>query len=174
MIRRDVKWLWVVALTVGAMGLAACSGDDEPATWRDGPAEVSTSTTRVFVLEAFCASFQAIAAHGRTQGEPGQSSEATAGQPAGPAQPTSKKAWDERIALTAKIIDVAPPDLVDNAKVYLGLVRARAQLAADHEYALVSELPPADRDAFIAEHRDEQLQANEVIAFVRDNCTLTL
>ena len=89
-----------------------------------------------------------------------------------PAQPTTQAGWDVRIEMTARIVKVAPPELVDNAWTYLELVEDRARLAAENGYVLVADLPDDVRTAFIADHRDEQVQANELIAYARDHCNL--
>jgi hypothetical protein len=156
-----------------ALALGACAGDDESAAGKDDEsAAVTTSTTptRVgeFDLAAFCAVFEGIADRARAEG--GTPGAGPGG--GGPAQPTSEAGWDVRIQMTARIATVAPPELVDNARTYLELVEDRAQLAAENGYVLVADLPPDVRRAFIADHRDEQAQANELIAYATGNCDL--
>lgn len=164
----------VVVTVVGALALAGCSGSGESATRDEAKAAVttstttSTSTTGEFDLAAFCAVFEGIADRARAQG--GTPGAGPGG--GGPAQPTSEAGWDLRIEMTARIVKVAPPDLVDNAETYLELVKDRAELAAENGYVLVAELPEAARNAFIADHRDEQAQANELIAYATGNCNL--
>jgi hypothetical protein len=157
------------AVVAGVVALAGSSGDGDSAADQDATAtKVTTSTTMAFELEALCAVFQGIADRARAEG--GTPGAGPGG--GGPAQPTTKEGWDRRIKMTATIIDVAPPDLVDNAKTYLALVKDRAQLAADNQYATVENLPADVRNAFIADHRDEQARANELIQYATSQCNL--
>jgi hypothetical protein len=161
----------VAVMVTGALALAACSGSSDSASGKDGSDHApTTSTTKAFDLDALCAVFQAIADRARAEG--GTPGAGPGG--GGPAQPTTKEGWDRRIAMTAEIVDVAPPDLVDNAKIYLQLVKDRAQLAAENNYVTVENLPADVRAAFIRDHVDEQQQANELIHYATSNCNIGL
>ena len=47
---------------------------------------------------------------------------------------TSKASWDQRLALTATLVALAPPAQQANAQVYLQLVADRVQLASQYNY----------------------------------------
>jgi hypothetical protein len=133
-----------------------------------GTAAASTGTDKKTDTTAFCAVFQGIA----------DRAAATGGKPnggptgSGPSEPTTKAGWDERIKRTAKIVKTAPKAYKDEARTYLQLVKDRAKLAADNGYVTVAELPADVRSAFIADHIDEQQQANKLIAFAKTECKL--
>jgi hypothetical protein len=50
---------------------------------------------------------------------------------------TSKAAWDKRLAVTTKLVGLAPPAQQANAKVYLQLVTDRLQLASLYNHVSV-------------------------------------
>lgn len=146
----------------GGLLLGACSGgSDDRAAGAEADGKTDDTT-------AMCAVFQGIADRAAEAG--GQPNSGPGG--GGPAQPTTKEGWDERIKRTAKIVDTAPADYRDEAKTYLELVKDRAQLAADNGYALVEDLPADVRSGFIADHVDEQQQASKLIAFANETCNL--
>ena len=157
------KLAWVVL--GGVLLLGACSGgsDDRATSTTSNPAKKKTDDTT-----AMCAVFQGIADRAAATG--GQPSSGPGG--GGPAQPTTKEGWDERIKQTAKIVDTVPADYRDEATTYLQLVKDRAQLAADNGYALVADLPGDVRNAFIRDHAAAQQQANKLIAFAKSTCNL--
>ena len=69
---------------------------------------------------------------------------------------TSQAAWDQRLALTAALVALAPPAQQANAQVYLQLVADRVQLASQYNYVSVQQLPADVRDRFIADHQSQQ------------------
>jgi hypothetical protein len=153
----------VAAVTLGgALLLGACSGGsaDQAAT--------TTSSGATDDTTAMCAVFQGIADRAAEQG--GQPNGGPTG--AGPEQPTTEAGWAERVERTAQLVESVPDDYRDEAETYLQLVKDRAELAADNGYALVEDLPDDVRTAFIADHRDEQEQANALIAFAKEECDL--
>jgi len=75
-----------------------------------------------------------------------------------------------RIETTAEIVDAAPAEWRDEAETYLQMVKDRAELAASNGYVDVADLPADVRDAFIADHRDEQAEVNELIAYMGAEC----
>ena len=83
---------------------------------------------------------------------------------------TSKAAWDQRLALTAALVALAPPEQQANAKVYLQLVTDRVQLASQYNYGSVQQLPADVRDRFIADHQSQQAQANIFIGYATTTC----
>ena len=85
---------------------------------------------------------------------------------------SSKSDWDRRIAWTEQILAAAPPDFVDEAEIYLQLVKDRAALVAEHGYIDNRSLPQDARNEFIAEHKDEQLVSNRLIEFATSSCGL--
>ena len=78
-------------------------------------------------------------------------------------RPTTAEGWEMRIVTTGEIVDAAPAEWRDEAATYLEMVKDRAELAADNGYVAVDALPADVREAFIAEHRDEQAEVNELI-----------
>ena len=83
---------------------------------------------------------------------------------------TSKEAWDQRLALTATLVALAPPAQQANAQVYLRLVADRVQLASQYNYVSVQQLPADVRDRFIADHQSQQAQANIFIGYATATC----
>jgi len=83
---------------------------------------------------------------------------------------TSKAAWDQRLALTAALVALAPPAQQANAQVYLQLVADRVQLASQYNYVSVQQLPVDVRDRFIADHQSQQAQANIFIGYATATC----
>jgi hypothetical protein len=167
--RRTTKRLVAAVTLGGALLLGACSGGsaDRAATTTTTTPKI-TSSGAADDTTAMCAVFQGIAARAAEQG--GQPNGGPTG--AGPEQPTTEAGWAERVERTAQLVETAPDDYRDEAETYLQLVKDRAQLAADNGYALVEDLPADVRNAFIADHRDEQLQANALIAFAKEECDL--
>ena len=82
----------------------------------------------------------------------------------------SKAAWDQRLALTATLVALAPPAQQANAQVYLQLVADRVQLASQYNYVSVQQLPADVRDKFIADHQSQQAQANIFIDYATTTC----
>jgi hypothetical protein len=144
------------ALLLGAAGGTAQASPD------------TTSAKKTDDTTAFCAVFQGIADHAAATG--GKPNGGPTGR--GPSEPTTKAGWDDRIKRTAKIVKTAPADYKDEARTYLRLVKDRAKLAADNGYVSVADLPADVRSAFIADHIDEQQQANKLIAFAKTECNL--
>jgi len=85
---------------------------------------------------------------------------------------TSKAAWDQRLAVTKKLVDLAPPAQQANAKVYLQLVTDRVQLASLYNYVSVPQLPADVRNQFIATHQSQQGQSNIFIAYAKTTCNV--
>ncbi len=83
---------------------------------------------------------------------------------------TSKAAWDQRLALTAALVALAPPAQQANAQVYLQLVADRVQLASHYNYVSVQQLPADVRDRFIADHQSQPAQANIFIDYATTTC----
>lgn len=149
----------VAAVVIGGALLLSATG---------GTASASTDTAKKTDTTAFCAVFQGIADHAAATG--GKPNGGPTGR--GPSEPTTKAGWDDRIKRTAKIVKTAPPAYKDEAKTYLKLVKDRAKLAADNGYVGVADLPADVRSAFIADHMDEQQQANKLITFAKTECNL--
>jgi hypothetical protein len=116
----------------------------------------TTPTTAASGSTSLCAIFDRLVAGGAG---PGAQFEATT--PAG---------WQQRIETTAEIVDAAPPDWRDEAETYLQMVKDRAQLAAEHGYVGVQDLPADVRDDFISSHRSMQAQVNQLIAHMSSVC----
>jgi hypothetical protein len=154
--RRTTRRLVAGATFCGALLLGACSGGsvDQAATTTTTTSNDATDDTT-----GMCAVFQGIAERAAEQG----------GQPE---QPTTEAGWAERVERTAQLVESVPDDYRGEAETYLQLVKDRAQLAADNGYTLVRDLPAEVRAAFIADHRDEQQQANALIAFAKEECDL--
>ena len=83
---------------------------------------------------------------------------------------TSKAAWDQRLALTAALVALAPPAQQANAQIYLQLVADRVQLASQYNYVSVQQLPVDVRDRFIADHQTQQAQSNIFISYATTTC----
>ena len=83
---------------------------------------------------------------------------------------TSTAAWDQRLALTAALVALAPPAQQANAQVYLQLVADRVQLASQYNYVSVQQLPADVRDRFIADHQSQQAQSNIFIGYATTTC----
>ena len=80
------------------------------------------------------------------------------------------EAWEKRIVWTEKILQAAPQDYKENAKVYLQLVKDREKLVAEYNYVQVLELPNEVRRSFISERMDDQLISNILIDYATSNC----
>lgn len=149
--RRHTAWTIAALTLVSTFALGACSsGDGERAR---------TTTTSVAAAESrdLCAIFGELAANRDARG-------------GGMSQPTTAEGWEMRIATTGEIVDAAPAEWRDEAETYLEMVKDRAQLAADNGYVAVDALPADVREAFIAEHRDEQAEVNKLIAYMGSEC----
>ena len=85
---------------------------------------------------------------------------------------TSKAAWDQRLALTAALVALAPPAQQANAQVYLQLVADRVQLASQYNYVSVQQLPEDVRNKFIADHQSQQAQSNIFIDYATTTCNM--
>ena len=149
--------------SAAALTLAACATDAardaSPRSARDEVATVPTTTTTIPTAgdtAALCAIFRRLAASGAGRGA--QFEEST---PAG---------WEQRIATTGEIVEVAPAEWHDEAETYLQMVKDRAQLAAEHGDVGVDDLPVDVRTAFIASHRAMQAEVNELIAYMGREC----
>jgi hypothetical protein len=145
----------------GVLVLGACSsdgGDDAGSASRSDDQAAVTTTTPASHSDstALCAIFSELAASGAGRGAQFQES--------------TPEGWERRIATTGKIVDAAPAEWRDEAETYLEMVKDRAQLAADHGYAAVNDLPADVRDAFIGSHRAMQLEVNELIAYMSSEC----
>jgi hypothetical protein len=136
-----------------AVGLAACSSGGSE---QGSPGVSSTSPTAATDASDLCTIFGDLAASGA-----GRDAQASPSTPVG---------WEQRIETTQAIADAAPEEWKDEAETYVQMVKDRAQLAADNGYVAVDALPAEVREAFIAEHRDEQAEVNELIAFMGSEC----
>ena len=85
---------------------------------------------------------------------------------------TSKAAWDQRLALTAALVALAPLAQQANAQVYLQLVADRVQLASHYNYVSVQQLPEGVRNKFIADHQNQQAQSNIFIDYATTTCNM--
>ena len=84
---------------------------------------------------------------------------------------TSKAAWDQRLAVTATLVALAPPAQQANAQVYLQLVADRVKLASQYNYVSVQQLPADVRAKFIADHQSQQAQSNIFINYATTTCS---
>ena len=145
----------------GALVLSACSsgggGSASSGSKRDDEVAV-TATTADSGSDpaALCAIFNRLAAGGAGRGA--QFDE------------TTPEGWERRIATNEEIVAAAPAEWKDEAETYLQMVRDRAQLAAEHGYVGVQDLPADVRDAFISSHRAMQAEVNELIAYMGREC----
>jgi hypothetical protein len=144
----------VTALAMtAAVALGACSSDGS----EQGRAAPDTTTTATSAdTSDLCSLFGDLAASG-------------AGRDA-QASPSTAEGWEQRIETTQAIADAAPEEWKDEAETYVQMVKDRAQLAADNGYVAVDDLPADVREAFIAEHRGQQAEVNELIAFMGSEC----
>jgi hypothetical protein len=78
--------------------------------------------------------------------------------------------WDKNLETVQHIAAVAPGEIKAQADAYVQMVKDRAELAAANGYAAVADLPADARDAFIARHKDLQVQVNQLIAYAKSNC----
>ena len=154
------------ALVAGALVLAACSGhggnDAGASPNTDDRAAVTTTTTTPAARSdstALCAIFNQLAASGA--GPEAQFRASTA------------EGWERRIATNGQIVEAAPAEWRDEAETYLQMVKDRAQLAAEHGYVGVNELPAEVRNAFISSHRAMQAEVDELIAYMSAECRVS-
>lgn len=139
---------------VTALALGACSSND-------GESASTTSTsTKATESRDICAIFGELAANRDDRG-------------GAMSMPTTAEGWEMRIERTGEIVDAAPAEWRDEAETYLQMVKDRARLAADNGYVAVAALPADVREAFIAEHRDEQAEVNRLIAYMGSECGAT-
>jgi hypothetical protein len=148
-------------LVAGALVFAACSGgggDDAGAspTTDDRAAVTSTVPTAISDSTALCAIFNQLVASGA-----GPDAQFQASTPEG---------WVRRIATTGQIVEAAPAEWRDEAETYLQMVKDRAQLAAEHGYVGVNDLPTDVRNAFISSHRAMQAEVDELITYMSARC----
>jgi hypothetical protein len=136
--------VWIVAVMV-VVTVAGCGSGDS-----------STLTSSTGTSSSFCEAFRALSASG------GGSS----------LNLTSKAAWDQRLAVTRELVDLAPPAQQANATIYLQLVTARVQLASLYNYVSVPQLPADVRNQFIVAHQSQQGQSNIFIAYAKTTCNI--
>jgi hypothetical protein len=156
--RRRLGGLGVLAVA-GAVVLSACSGgggSDGSAAPNATDKTAGTPTSTASDSTAICAIFNELAANGAGPGAQFQAS--------------TPEGWERRIATTKRIVDAAPAEWRDEAETYLQMVRDRAQLAAEHGYVGVNDLPADVRDAFISSHRAMQADVNRLIAYMSTEC----
>jgi hypothetical protein len=82
----------------------------------------------------------------------------------------SAEEWARRISWTKQILDLAPVEYREAAATYLDLVKARAELLAQYDFAGIRDLPSDIRTAFIAEHFQKQQISNVLIDFSTTTC----
>jgi len=83
---------------------------------------------------------------------------------------STPEGWERRIATNGQIVEAAPAEWRDEAEAYLQMVKDRAQLAAEHGYVGVNDLPTDVRNAFISSHRAMQAEVDELIAYMNATC----
>lgn len=83
---------------------------------------------------------------------------------------STPEGWERRIATNGQIVEAAPAEWRDEAETYLQMVKDRAQLAAEHGYVGVNDLPADVRNAFISSHRAMQAEVDELIAYMGAEC----
>ena len=158
--RKPLVVALAVALIAVALALAACSGDGgndaSAGSNTDDKAAVTTTTPAASDSTAICAIFNRLAASGAGPGAQFQAS--------------TPEGWERRIATTGQIVDAAPAEWRDEAETYLQMVKDRAQLAAEHGYVGVNDLPADVRNAFISSHRAMQAEVDELIAYMSAEC----
>jgi hypothetical protein len=150
----------VAAVTLVLAGCSSRSSDHADAR-PEGDSDVVVTTTTVAEVTgsdstALCAIFNRLAANGG-----GRDAQFDATAPDG---------WAQRIATTAEMAAVAPPEWRDEAETYHQMMRDRAQLAAENGYVGVHELPADVRNAFISAHAAMQADVNRLIAYMGQEC----
>jgi hypothetical protein len=160
------RWLGgaglVMVLVLGALGLGACSDDDgsgASSAGRTVTTTAPTTTTGTSESAALCAIFDRLVAGGAGPGAQYET--------------TTPEGWQQRIETTGEIVDAAPPEWRDDAEAYLQMMNDRAQLAAEHGYVGVQDLPAGVRNDFISSHRAMQAQVNELIAHMSSECRIS-
>ena len=150
-------------VAAAALVLAGCSsGTSSNADGRpqgDGNVVVTTTTAPTVAgpdSTALCAIFNRLAANSA-----GRDAQFNATTPDG---------WAQRIATTAEMAAVAPPEWRDEAETYHRMMQDRAQLAAENGYVGVNELPADVRNAFISSHAAMQAEVNRLIAYMGQEC----
>jgi hypothetical protein len=154
--------IWFV-LACGLVALVtACGGgseDDGTGAGDAAPSETTTPATTTVVESIddseFCDIFRGLSAR-RQDGEDGLE------------RYEDEAAWTQGIERVERIVASAPGEIASQAATYLELVEARRDLAASYGYEPV----PADvKLQFGREHAAMQQQANELIAFAKDECS---
>ena len=149
-------------VVVGALALGACSdGGDGGGDAKARPESHDRSASVEAAGEAsesaaLCAIFNELAASGAGPGAQFQA--------------TTPEGWEKRIATNEAMVAAAPPAWRDEAETYLQMVKDRAQLAAEHGYVGVDDLPTDVRNAFISSHREMQAEVNDLIAYMGQEC----
>ena len=150
----------VAAVTLVLAGCSSGSSDHADARPKgDGDVVATTTTVRDATgsaSTALCAIFNRLAANGA-----GRDAQFNATTPDG---------WAQRIATTAEMAAVAPPEWRDEAETYHQMMQDRAQLAAENGYVGVNELPADVRNAFISAHTAMQADVNRLIAYMGQEC----
>jgi hypothetical protein len=149
----------LAAIAAATLLLSSCSGGDDSrgASSKSGPTTTAPPVSTSGAREELCALFAAIAA----------GAQAAKSSPDDPAAIFTAEQWQQKIATTAQVVDVAPSTYRAAAETYLQLVKDRAGLAAAHDYGPI----PADAlQQFMATHRDQQTQANVLLAYVKQSC----
>lgn len=161
MTRMRAQALAVVLAGTAMLGACSSGGSDEATKATETKTETSTTND----AKSFCDVFSALAAQREQTGGGGVRPGSTE------AVPDTAEAWDRRIETTTELAAAAPADYQDEGAAYVELVKARAELFASHGYpASLAEIPVADTQAFINDHKDEQQQVNALIAFAKDEC----
>lgn len=106
---------------------------------------------------AFCATFEGL---GTRRAERGGTNDGNRNQ----------ADWEQNLVTVKKIAEAAPAAIAPEAHAYVQMVEDRYELARNNGYAAIADLPAAERDAFIAEHRTMQADVNELIAYAKANC----
>jgi PBP1b-binding outer membrane lipoprotein LpoB len=148
----------VAAIACAVLLLTSCSSDGIDRA-ESVTRQTTTTTTAPANTDAMCELFGEIAA----------GAQAAKVAPGDPSAVFTAEQWEEKIATTAKIVDVVPAEHRAEAETYLQLVKARSELAATYDYGVV---PTDARQQFIGAHGSQQQEANKLLAFVRQSCNL--
>jgi hypothetical protein len=153
-------------------GAAACGGSTtadvapspEAATLQSTAPPDTTAT--VGGTDDFCELFQGLSNQRQQRGE-GQGQTGQGPSQDGFTRHQDEAAWDRGIETVGRIASSAPPEISTQADTYLQLVRDRKELAASYGYG---EVPKEATLEFGRAHASMQQQANELIAYAKDNC----
>ncbi len=137
--------LVAVLLVAGIVVSGGCASSSPTA-----PTSPTTTAATTGLASSFCQAFRAASESDLTL--------------------TSKAAWDQRLAITAALVALAPPEQQANAQVYMKLVEARVQLVSQYNYVSVQQLPVDVRNKFIADHQSQQAQSNIFIDYATTTC----